>query len=63
MKRDITIDNVEYTVSVEKGKGGWYCGQCVEIPGALSQGKTLNELMDNMKDAIEMMIEWQKEKA
>ena len=62
MKRNITIDNVEYTVSIEKDEGCWYCGQCVQIPGALSQGKTLNELMDNMKEAIGLMTEWQKDK-
>ena len=62
MVRTITIDNTKYTVSVENDKGGWYCGQCADIPGALSQGKTLNELMDNMKDAIEIMIEWRDEK-
>jgi len=35
----------------------WYVGRLVEVPGVFSQGETLEELKDNIKDAYEMMIE------
>lgn len=55
---------MEYTISVHKNtENGWYSGQCVQIPGAISQGKTLDELMENMKDAITMILEYNKEQA
>ena len=42
---------MEYTVAVSKDpKSKWYIGQCVEVAGALSQGRSLEELMENMKD-------------
>lgn len=53
---------MEYSIIIHKDeKSGWYTGQCIQIPGALSQGKTLDELMENMKDAISLMIECNKE--
>lgn len=52
---------MEYSVVIEQDeKTGWYAGQCCELPEALSQGKTIPELMDNMKEAIELVIESQR---
>ncbi|MDR0368367.1 MAG: type II toxin-antitoxin system HicB family antitoxin, partial [Bacteroidales bacterium] len=49
---------MEYTIIVEKDKkSGWFVGQCEQIPGALSQGETIDDLMENMKDAIELFLE------
>ena len=49
---------MEYTILIHKDeKSGWYCGQCKQLPEALSQGQTLDELMTNMKEAIELAIE------
>ena len=49
---------MEYTVVIEKDpESGWYIGQCAQVPGAVSQGETLDELMENMKDAIGLMLE------
>lgn len=36
---------------------GWYVGKLKEVPGVFSQGKTLEELEDNIKDAYYLMIE------
>jgi predicted RNase H-like HicB family nuclease len=47
----------------EEEDGGGYSGQCLEIPGAISQGETLEELKKNMKDAISLILESIKEEA
>lgn len=53
---------MEYTIIIEKDtKSKWYVGQCEQLPEALSQGKTLEDLMVNMKEAIELAIECRKE--
>ena len=53
---------MEYTIIIEKNpESGWYVGQCMQLPEALSQGETLAELMDNMKDAIELVVEYKKD--
>lgn len=36
---------------------GWYVGRLKEIPGVFSQGETLQELEDNIRDAYRLMKE------
>lgn len=36
---------------------GWYVGKLREVPGIFSQGKTLEDLKLNIKDALELMLE------
>lgn len=37
--------------------GDWLVGRLKEVPGVFSQGETLLELEDNLRDAYRMMIE------
>lgn len=52
---------MELTIIVEKGENGYYIGQIEEYPAALSQGKTVDELKENLKDALKLLLEVQKE--
>ena len=53
---------MDYTIIIEKDpETSVYIGQCIQVPGALSQGYSYNELMENMKEAIELVVECQKE--
>ncbi len=36
---------------------GWYVGRLKGLPGVFSQGKTLEELEENVRDAYRMMID------
>ena len=36
---------------------GWYVGKLREVVGVFSQGETLDELEENIRDAYSMMIE------
>lgn len=55
---------MDYTILIHKDeKSGWYIGKCIQVPSAMSQGETLDELMENMKDAISLVLEYYKEKA
>jgi len=40
---------------------GWYVGRLRGIPGVFSQGKTLEELEENIKDAYYLMAEEEEE--
>ena len=51
-----------YTVLVEKEDEGGYSGQCLEMPSAISQGETMDELKQNMQEAIELVLEDNLEK-
>ena len=35
----------------------WYVGKLKEVPGVFSQGESLEELEDNIRDAYRMMIQ------
>ena len=36
---------------------GWFIGRLKEIPSVFSQGETLEELEENIRDAYELMLE------
>ena len=52
---------MEYTIRIKKNDDGWLSGQCEQLPQAISQGKDLDDLMENMKDAIETVLDYQRE--
>ncbi|MBI4688980.1 MAG: type II toxin-antitoxin system HicB family antitoxin [Nitrospirae bacterium] len=49
MRRDFTL------VIVKEGE--WYAGFIKEVPGAITQGKSIEEVQDNIKEALEMVLE------
>ncbi|MEQ9425041.1 MAG: type II toxin-antitoxin system HicB family antitoxin [Cyclobacteriaceae bacterium] len=48
---------MKLTAIIEKSDDGWYVGQIEEIPAALSQGKTIEELKTNLIDALQLILE------
>jgi predicted RNase H-like HicB family nuclease len=38
-------------------EGGWYVGRLKEVPGIFSQGESLEELEENIRDAYHLMAE------
>jgi predicted RNase H-like HicB family nuclease len=47
----------KYKILVEEVMGGYLSGEAPELAGCYSQGKTMKELMENMKEAIELYLE------
>jgi len=47
----------KFTLVYQEEKEGGYSGHCLELPGAISQGETLEELKENMVDAIKLILE------
>ena len=46
----------KYTIIYTEEVEGGFSGRCLELPGAISQGETLEELKVNMIDAVELML-------
>jgi predicted RNase H-like HicB family nuclease len=42
---------------VPQSEGGGYVAYTEELPGAISQGETLDESRDNLRDAIEVLLQ------
>ncbi len=40
--------------------GDWFVGQLAEVPAVISQGKSLDELQENIRDAHQLMVEYFK---
>ena len=54
--------NATYTAIVQQD-GPWWIGWIEEIPGVNSQGATREELLDNLRDALEEVLEMNREEA
>ena len=58
----MSMKNADLTIIIQKDEeSGWYVGQIEEFPAAISQGKTINELEENLIDALKLLLDSQKE--
>lgn len=51
----------EFYVFIERDEDGYYVGKAPQLRACYSQGRTLDELMANIKKVIELCIEEQDE--
>jgi len=61
MREEATMSK-NFTVLIEKGEDGYYIGSVLELKGCHSQGETIDELLSNIKEAIELYLEVKGEK-
>jgi len=47
---------MEKFTAVFEQDGDWWVGYLEELPGANTQGKTLEEARENLKDAVRLLI-------
>jgi len=47
----------KFTVRIQESSEGGYTGQCIELPGGISEGETLKELKTNMTEAIQLVLD------
>ncbi|PYT25423.1 MAG: HicB family protein [Acidobacteria bacterium] len=50
----------EFTAIVEQD-GPWFIAYCAEVPGANGQGRTREECLANLKEAIALVLEHKRE--
>jgi predicted RNase H-like HicB family nuclease len=48
---------VKFRVTIEPDEDGVFVAQCPSLPGCISQGKTRDEAMINIRDAIQGYLE------
>jgi len=53
---------LDFNVFIEQDEDGIYIAKVPEIEGCYTQGKTLEEVIDRIKEAIEVCLEADKEK-
>ena len=47
---------MKYHFKIQKEDKGYFA-QCIELPGCITQGETLEELQRNMREALNLYIE------
>lgn len=50
----------KYLVTLTQGEDGYIVAECPSLPGCVSQGKTRDEALKNIQEAIEGIIEVRK---
>ncbi len=53
---------MKFKVVIEKDSTGYYFAEVPALPGCLSQGKTLSEVKENIREAIRGWLEVMNEK-
>jgi antitoxin HicB len=48
---------MKYRIFIEKDEDGIFVAECPSMPGCVSQGKTRQEALDNIRDAIKGYLE------
>ena len=51
-----------FPVTIYQDENGWYVVECPVIPGCMSQGKTREEALQNIQEAIQLCLEVRREK-
>jgi predicted RNase H-like HicB family nuclease len=52
---------MKYSVILEPQEEGGYTVRCLELPSAISQGETKTEALENIKEAIGLILEVHRE--
>jgi len=48
---------MRFRIIIEQDEDGIFVAQCTSLPGCISQGKTRNDAITNIKDAIKGYLE------
>jgi predicted RNase H-like HicB family nuclease len=52
-----------YHTIIKPEPNGWFVGWVEEIPGTITQAKSLNECRENLRDALQLMVETHRHEA
>jgi predicted RNase H-like HicB family nuclease len=57
MMLEVRVDLMSFHVTVRKDEAGYYVARCAELPAAMTQGRTEEEVIRNIKEAIHLVLE------
>jgi len=49
-------EKASFTALIKETSDGWFYGQIEEVPEAMSHGKTIDELTENLSDALLLVL-------
>ena len=57
------MNGLQLTAIYEEAEEGGFIGYVAELPGANTQGETLEEVRENLKEAVSLLLECYREEA
>ena len=51
------VEKYKVKIRINQDEDGIYIVECIDLPGCISQGKTIEEAIENIKDAIKAYID------
>lgn len=55
-------DKIEFLVTLERDEDDYIVAECPSLPGCVSQGRTIDEALANIKEAIRGILTVRQEK-
>lgn len=52
-----------YHTIIKPEANGWFVGWVEEIPGTISQGRSLDECRQNLRESLQLMLETHRDEA
>jgi predicted RNase H-like HicB family nuclease len=53
----MNVTKREFYVIIERDEDGYYVGEVTQLKGCYSQGETIDDLMANLQEVIELCLE------
>jgi predicted RNase H-like HicB family nuclease len=53
----MSVNQKEFYVIIERDEDGYFVGEVPQFKACYSQGETIDELMSNIKEVIELCLE------
>lgn len=55
------IKTMKLPVTMYRDEDGWYVAECPVIPGCMSQGRTEEQAIENIREAMQICLEVRQE--
>ena len=53
----LVVSSIDFTIAVDQpDEGGWIVARVLQVPGALSEGRTREEARENVLDALRVVF-------
>ncbi len=51
------LEDTSFTAKFRRTESGWWIAYCEQVPEARTQGETKEEVLENLKDAVALILE------
>ncbi len=58
-----TVKELQFKVIIEQDENGWYVASVPELEGCYTQGKTIDQARQRIKEVIQLVLESDKQAA